>query len=191
MGTTDNTASPLTPEQARAALQGIEQAAAHSTSLYRYRQASPFFFVWAAVWLLGYGASDLLPAWRGPVWLLLDAAGVALSVAVARRQFLRVDRRAGWRIAGLAGALFGFIFCALVVFAPVSGRQVSAFIPLVAAVAYTAAGLWLGLRFVVTGTLLAALTLVGYLYVAQHFDLWMAVVGGSALLLAGVWLRRV
>jgi hypothetical protein len=34
------------------------------------------------------------------------------------------------------------------------------------------------------------LTLFGYVTLASHFYLWMAVVGGGALVLAGLWLRR-
>jgi hypothetical protein len=42
----------------------------------------------------------------------------------------------------------------------------------------------------VTGIALAALTLFGYFEVVTHFDMWMAVVGGGSLILAGIWLRR-
>jgi hypothetical protein len=33
--------------------------------------------------------------------------------------------------------------------------------------------------------------MVGYVLFREHFMLWMAFVGGGALLLTGVWMRRV
>ncbi len=184
-------ASPLTPAQARAALDGIERAAARSVALHRYRQASPFLFVWALVWLLGYGVGGLLPTWSGVAWLLLDAGGAMVCVLLARARFRAVDRRAGWRVAGMGLILAAFMVGSLVVLQPVSGRQVSAFVPLVVAAAYAMAGLWLGVRFILAGCALACLTLLGHVYLGQHFYVWMAVVGGGALALAGLWLRRV
>jgi hypothetical protein len=41
----------------------------------------------------------------------------------------------------------------------------------------------------VTGIGMAALTLVGYYLFPAYFFFWMAVVGGGALMLAGLWLR--
>jgi hypothetical protein len=54
---------------------------------------------------------------------------------------------------------------------------------------YFLSGLWIGSRLAVTGLALAVLTLVGYYLFPAYFLLWMAVVGGGALILAGAWLR--
>jgi hypothetical protein len=48
-----------------------------------------------------------------------------------------------------------------------------------------------GTRYVVSGIAVAALTLAGFFLLKQHFLLWMAAVGGGAMILAGLWLRRV
>jgi hypothetical protein len=74
---------------------------------------------------------------------------------------------------------------------PVNGRQIEAFIPLVVAASYAVMGCWVGLRLTVAGGALAALTLCGFFFVPAYFSLWMAVVGGGALVLGGLWLRRV
>ena len=86
---------------------------------------------------------------------------------------------------------FIFIAATLAVMAPVSGRQVGAFIPLVVAASYALAGIWCGSRFIVAGAAIAGLTLAGFFLLPAHFNLWMAAVGGGALLLAGLWLRSV
>ena len=62
-------------------------------------------------------------------------------------------------------------------------------VSLIVALFYFLGGLWIGSRLAVTGLALAVLTLVGYYLFPAYFLLWMAVVGGGALILAGVWLR--
>jgi hypothetical protein len=56
---------------------------------------------------------------------------------------------------------------------------------------YASIGLWLGTRFVLTGLGVIALTLGGYFLLREHFLMWMALVGGGGLILAGFWLRKV
>jgi len=51
-------------------------------------------------------------------------------------------------------------------------------------------GLWFGFRYIVAGLLVATLTLTGFFVLRSHFSLWMASVGGSALILTGLWLRK-
>jgi hypothetical protein len=52
-------------------------------------------------------------------------------------------------------------------------------------------GVWKGPRFLITGIVVVALTLGGFYFLHDHFFPWMAVVGGGALILAGLWLRTV
>ena len=40
------------------------------------------------------------------------------------------------------------------------------------------------------GLSITALTLIGYVYIGEGFDLWMAVVDGGGLILGGLWMRR-
>ncbi len=77
------------------------------------------------------------------------------------------------------------------IFGPVRDTQQAAFVPLIVALMYVLVGIWRGPRFLITGVAVAALTLVGYFHLHEHFLLWMAVVGGGALVLAGLWLRQV
>ena len=82
------------------------------------------------------------------------------------------------------------VIATLALMGPVDGRQTAAFVPLVVATSYVLGGIWWGTRFVVAGIVLAALTLGGFFLLTEHFLLWMAVVGGAALLVGGLWLRR-
>jgi hypothetical protein len=96
-----------------------------------------------------------------------------------------------WRIAGLVLALLVFFVAALLVMTPQTRRQVSTFIALTVALAYTVVGLWAGPRWIVAGVAVGALSLIGHFHIPAHFNAWMGLVGGGVLVLSGVWLRRV
>ncbi|HVB86508.1 MAG TPA: hypothetical protein VNK23_07585 [Candidatus Dormibacteraeota bacterium] len=47
------------------------------------------------------------------------------------------------------------------------------------------------MRMAILGFAVGALTAGGYFSLPQYFLLWMAGVGGGALILGGLWLRKV
>jgi len=102
----------------------------------------------------------------------------------------REGRALGLRYLATFFAIGAFISATFAVMPPAGPEAVGAFIPLIVALAYVLLGIWKGIRFVVAGSIIAALTLGGFFYLHQHFLLWMAVVGGGALALAGLWLRK-
>ena len=55
---------------------------------------------------------------------------------------------------------------------------------------YVVAGLWLGRFWVVLGVSVTVLVLLGLYALPQWFMLWMAVVGGGALIFSGVMVKR-
>jgi hypothetical protein len=83
---------------------------------------------------------------------------------------------------------FGIFCCMLGQFGP---RQISTFWPVYFMMMYSIAGLWFGYAFIGIGLLVSALTLIGYFYAGNAFDLWMAFVNGGGLILGGLWMRRV
>ena len=46
------------------------------------------------------------------------------------------------------------------------------------------------LKRVAIGLSITALTLIGYFYVGEWFEPWMAVVNGGGFILGGMWMRR-
>lgn len=177
----------LSPQDASAALHDIEQAQTRSAMLRDYQHAAPHLIVWGVLWAVGYGLTNFFPAQANAVWAVVIPIGVLADVTAMR------GSRSGvaWRYIAAMAAAFAFVFALFVVMAPVSGRQVAAAIPLFVALMYVLRGIWAGPRYVVAGATIAALTLGGFVLLSAHFLLWMAVVGGGALILAGLWLRRV
>lgn len=190
----NNSEPPLVGlDEARQALSTVQAAVQRSTTLYRYRQASPYFLLWGVVWALGYGSSDLWPAQTGWIWAVLDGAGVLASILITKadRERQGAGQAMTWRVAGLALALLVFFLATFLVMAPQTGRQVSTFITLTVALAYTVVGLWAGPRWIMAGVAVGALSLIAYFHAPAYFNTWMGLIGGGALVLSGVWLRRV
>jgi hypothetical protein len=197
-----------TAEEAAQALREIESIRTRSTQLRSYRYAAPQFILWGIFWLIGYGASDLAPAYANRVWpgitilwVLLYlfyfsrsgpgvAAPGAANASMRAAEDARMQRRYRLRILGLAALAFLMIVGTALIMRP-RGIEMGAYVPLLVASVYIGAGLWgAGSRYVLIGAALAVLTLCGYLLLRQYFLLLMAFAGGGALILTGLWLRR-
>lgn len=179
-------------QQAARSLHEIDQASRRSAVAYGYEKASPHLILWGFIWMAGYSATYFRPQ-AGAVWPVLVLVGCAGDCLIARRMAAGGARTNDWRFFA-AGALAIFLFFAAIfaIMPPRSGLQVAAVIPIFVALCYAVAGVWMrGARFVLLGLALGALTVGGYVWAAHYFLLWMAAVGGGALIVGGLWLRRV
>jgi hypothetical protein len=178
----------LTPNEAADALRDIESAGRRSGQAFGYRYSGRHFMLWGAVWMVGYAGNDLLPRLAGPLWLAALVAG-AVGSALLSRSGPKGTRKSAWQSVGLVAIIALFITATYAVMWPVSTAQQAAFVPLLAAAAYSAVGLWTGARWIVAGVALAVLTLGGFFLIHSHYSLYMAAVGGGGLILAGLWMR--
>ena len=85
---------------------------------------------------------------------------------------------------------FAFGFLCTSVLGQFTPRQIGAFWPIYFMLLYIIAGLWMGHAFVAIGLGISVLALVGYFFIGDWFDLWMAFVDGGGLMLGGLWMRR-
>ena len=178
----------LTPNEAADALRDIEAAGRRSGQAFGYRISSRFLIIWGVFWIVCYGLSDLVPRWDAIVW----PAGIVIATAaslVAGRSIKGGRHSDGLRYLALVAITWVFLVATYVVVGPLNPRQQGAFIPLLIAAIYASMGLWIGVRYVIVGVAVAVLTLFGFFYIHDHFNLWMAAVGGGGLVLAGLWLR--
>jgi hypothetical protein len=180
----------ISPEQAADALQQAAAAEKRSSQAYRYQRFAPYLFLWGAVWIVGYGASDLVPHWSRWMWAGLILAALAISMAIGRSANPSRSKN-NWRYALFFAVVWAFFASTYAVMGPLRGIQQGAFPPLVVAFLYILLGLWTGPRLVIAGLAVGILTLGGFFYLPQHFLLWEGFVGGGALILAGLWFRRV
>lgn len=178
----------LTNQEALSALKLADAAKLRSRRAYSYSIGAPYLFIWGVAWLVGYGGTALAPAFTNGIWAVAIALGLAASMAMGRT---RKDRGyALWRRLALFGVIYIFSAALFAIIWPLKGLQIAAYWPLLVGAIYAAAGLWIGLRFIILGAALIGAALGGYFFLPQHFLLWMTLMGGGALILGGFWLRR-
>lgn len=184
----------LSSEEAAASLNQVAEASRRSSQLYFYHCSSPHLILWGIIWILGYGGTGLFPRYSLHWWLALIAVGVVGGVIINRRR--KTDRYStgpyAWRMAALWLLILFFVFATYAILNPTQGNQLCAYPALVTGCAYVAVGLWRGMRYVISGVAVIALTLVGFFYIHGLIPtcLWFAVVGGGAMILTGLWFRR-
>jgi hypothetical protein len=142
------------------------------------------------IWITGYTAAySQLPEWL--VWPVLVVIGMIGSFWIGWRTGIKDSRATlGWRYAATLLALVLFSAALLEILPPRSSAQIDAFFPVLVALCYVLLGVSTGgTRIALLGVALGALTAGGYFWQPQHFPLWMAGVGGGALILGGFWLR--
>ena len=176
-------------DQAAAMLADVDSVVAKVKQSRIYRSAALIIILWGVVNLVRDGLIALAPAWFGPRWLVIDAAGVVGTLAV-----LRWVAQPGARLplrtlaAFCLFYAFGWIWANLLGdFAP---RQQMTFWPTLFLFGYAVAGLWFGPAFTAIGLGLTALVLGGYLWAGEAFTLWLAAVTGGGFVLCGLWMRR-
>lgn len=180
----------ITPSDASSALLEISAASRAAKTAYGYRRAAPHLILWGVIWALGYGATFFAP-WLTWLWPVLDTAGVAGSFWLGARSRVEAASRLTRQWFGTIAAVSAFIAALAAIAPPLNTTQVSAFFPILVALFYALLGIWAtGRRMIVMAILIWGLTIGGYFWLQPVFTLWMAVVGGGALILGGLWLRR-
>jgi hypothetical protein len=182
----------LQRQEAANALKEIAAAERHSGTAYGYQQAAPHLFIWGVIWIVGYAVTYARPHWY-LVWIFLTVVGAFGSFWIGHRAHSKGAQSSfGWRYAASFVAVFLFIEALFTILPPQSGRQIDAFFPLLVALCYVLMGLWMrATRLGLLGLVLGLLTVGGYFWLQHFFLLWMAGVGGGALILGGFWLRKV
>ena len=177
-------------QQASEALSEINEIARRVRQSRIYNLASMIMIMWGVLTFAGYLVTYLAPRYAGYGWLAVYAAGIAGSIVVSASQHARSGVRTfdiRMFSAFLLFVAFGFFTNWLGHFTP---RQMGTFWPIYFMLVYTIAGLWVGEAFVAIGLGVTALTLIGYFFIGDAFDLWMAFVNGGGLILGGLWMRR-
>lgn len=181
----------LSRDEAAATLKDIQKTQGRSFQAYGYQSAAPFLVLWGFIWLVGYGASDLLPRTANIVWPGLLVIGFIASWALGRRGQTNTGSAAqGLRIMAMWLVAAVYLSAVVAVMKPTSSDQIGALIPLLIALVYGVMGIWMGMRFLIAGAAIAALTLGGFFLLRDHFGLWMAFVGGGTLIATGFWLKK-
>ena len=181
----------LSSKEAAETLSKVEQASRRSAQLYSYSRSAPHLIMWGSIWFVGYIQNDLFPRYENWGWIVLILSGVIGGAIIGRRYALLNRGPFAWRMFAVFAIAIFFVFATYMIMRPVRGAAMAVYPALIIGTLYTAVGLWSGLRYVVTGIVVLAATLGGFFFLHEHLLLWMAFVGGGALILAGFWFRTV
>jgi len=177
-------------KQAAEALDDIDAIVRRVRQSRIYNLASLMLIMWGVLVFAGYVLNFLSPRNGVMIWIALDVAGIVGSFAISRYDYAREGIRT-FDLRMLAAFLlfiaFGMFCSWLGHFTP---RQLGAFWPIYFMLVYIVAGLWFGYAFVAIGLGITALTLIGYFFTGEWFELWMAFIDGGGLILGGLWMRR-
>jgi len=178
----------INAESAAASLAEIDTIVARLKQSSFYRGASTLIIVWGALVCCGYVASSFAPRAAIAIWSVVNSAGLVATLATGLR-YRRIGADFDWRIV-IAVLLFFALGLACGRIGHFGPRENDAFWPILFMFGYALAGLWLGRALICLGVSVAALSFVGYLWVERWFDLYLALVDGGGMILAGLWMRR-
>ncbi|MFI4933827.1 MAG: hypothetical protein ACHP7N_04360 [Caulobacterales bacterium] len=183
----------INKDDAAQALGEIEAAQGRVRQITAYAYSAPFFIIWGVVWLVADTAWQFAPR----LYFIWPPAALIGAVACTVVGFTQPPKDyasrspSRWRSFATAIALALFLVALFCVITPATMRQMHSAIGLLVGFSYIIGGLWVGGRILALGLVMVALTLIGYFALTTWYPLFMAVVGGGALLLGGFWLRKI
>lgn len=181
----------ITRKDANTALKDVKQVMDRTSLAMGYKAASPHLLLWGVIWFLGYGAMAAELFSSSGHWIVLVAAGTAGSTIIGIRENRRAESPADWRPLATVGAIFLFIIALFTVLPPRTGLQIGTFFPLLSALAYIVIAIWTStVRIGLTGMAVGVLSLYAFHFQPAYFNLLMTVIGSAALILGGLWMRR-
>ena len=182
----------LTSKEAAESLAQAEQASRRSAELYHYSRAAPHFMLWGAIQVVGYCGTYLYPQYSSWLCAVLILAGCIGGAIIGRQCPDKKVRPQAWRRFAVVMIAVVFVFGTYAIMQPVHGSQLAVYPVLLMGAVYCAIGLWVGLRYIVTGVVAFTAALVGYFTIHDStILLLMAGVGGGSMILAGFWFRKV
>ena len=169
-------------EHALEILNDVAKARQKTSELRNYRGMGSIISAWGVVWLLGFGAQSIFPAAAPHVWIV---GWLGALVWTFTRPPKPEDFRAlaTWVVAVLC-------ICLILVVTKANQTTAAMIFGLALSAAYAILGVWSGKRFLVLAVLALSSACVGWWLVPQWLYLALALGGGVALILGGVWIRR-
>ena len=161
-----------------------------------YANVGPYLILWGVIWFVAYSVTHILgtfgSGWISVMWTGAVAVGAVSSVVIRNKNRDCAEGAArSWdprpAIAAFAFLGFGVLWTFL---GHLGWREQAVFYPTLFGVLFFVMGLWIGRLIALCGIVLMALALAGYFWSGAWLDVWMAVVGGGALISAGLWLRN-
>jgi len=174
--------------EAKQALEDVEQTMKTASRRWDGDDAFPHLMLWGAIWFIYPMWVQLWPRTLYIPMLLFPLGGIASwLIGTHSRRPVKNTKDKRFMLIGFILWFFACIWAVLL--KPESPEQIYAFGCTVAMFAYVVAGFWWGRVFIVLGLAVTVFTLVGYYLLPGIFWLWMAFMGGGALMGSGLYLK--
>jgi hypothetical protein len=193
-----------TPDEARAALAEVDQVLAQTRHAIRQGISAPLLILWGCIWMVADATTQFDPQAMGYLWWVFDLVGIVGWVWIIRSHSRQVKNPRGWRYGVFWGILFFYAILWMNLLVPVDWpktsqewiafepmyRRMTAYMHTVPMFAYVVGGLWLDPFFIWLGAIVTVLIVLGLCFVQEYFYLWLAVTGGGALVVSGVFIKK-
>jgi hypothetical protein len=177
--------------EAASALSEIESTVHRVRQSTIYNFASLMLILWGSLIFAGNIACEFWPRQGGYIWIAVNILGCAGSFAIGAIESRRMnERRFDLKVVAAFVLFFAFGILWSITLGHFTPRQLGAFWPTYFMMVYTIVGLWVGPAFVAIGLGVTVLTVIGYFFSSDAFNLWMAMANGGGLVLGGLWMRR-
>jgi hypothetical protein len=183
-------------ENAQESLSTVQDVTVRTHRAIASAYASDLLILWGALWTIEFTAAHFYPAYAFHIFMVMSIVG-CIGTAVIYWVFYSkaLIREAGsqsaiWRIALFWILLYAYAALWHFLLAPFNGLQGNAFISTVAMFAFVVIGLWFGCRFmIILGLAVTIAVLIGFYLLTAYYCLWMALMGGGAILGTGLYTR--
>jgi len=186
----------ISQEEAQASLSSVREVTSRTQRAIASAYANPLLILWGMLWIIAYTATHFYLAYAFHIFTTMAVVGgVGTAVIVWSLHSKAPIQEASSPKLGRRITMFWILLCVyipiwLFLLAPFTGLQCNAFICTATMFAYIVMGLWFDNRFmIILGLALTAATLAGFYILRDIYCLWMAFVGGGALLGTGLYIR--
>ena len=185
----------ITPEEAQAALENIQQTTTKTRSI--FNMWSYYLLVWGVVWTTGFLATQFERQLSALIWIVMVTIGIVgsimLGLSQARRMRLAPGSQAailGTRLGIFWGVLYGFAALWMSLFS-LNSPQIAILWITVVMFGTIINGVWLQQRLMIGfGMGVTLMSVLGYYLLPQYFYAWAAVFAGLPLAVLGIYLLR-
>jgi hypothetical protein len=193
---TEIAAMNISSDSARESLGIIEDTTAHTRKAMASSHASGLLILWGAIWVLAFTSVHFYPQWTACIFSAFNAVGLVGTFLICRKWPTKptanvpISERMGLRVflLWLLVGVYASVWLSLL--SPWKSIQLCAFLCTLAMFGYVVIGLWFASYFMLwLGLAVTAGTLVGFYFFTDYFYLWMAPMGGGALLGTGLYIR--
>jgi hypothetical protein len=184
----------ITPSDAESALASIREAENQMRKAMNASGGGYQLISWGVIFMIGYTLNqfaDRLPlAVVVGTWVVISVLGNTVTATVNIRRAKKFHAPYGARLTALWGIFILFALIGAFFVHPTGPREINLLVNLMVMMGLAVTGLWVDLTLLWISLAVTGLMLFGYIVLTDYFFLWLAIVGGGAMIGSGLWLLR-